>query len=104
MQSTEHDYRNLPPEYIQLAIEWQQASPERRAAIEQEQQAMLQPKKPRQPVKPFTPEWVKGIIASDNYSPDDYRRFQQQLRERRKTGLLQMMQRLLKAKFERAKV
>ncbi|PTX14425.1 hypothetical protein C8N40_11190 [Pontibacter mucosus] len=101
MQSNEHDFSSLPPEYIALAVEWQQATPERRAQIEQEQRQMLQPKASKPVVKPYSPEWVKGIVKHEGYTAEDYRRFQEELKRRKKTGLVQMMQQLLKQKFNR---
>jgi hypothetical protein len=95
MQDTRYDYSDNP-EFNALAIEWI-TRPEEQQEIEARQVATLKPAP--QPVKPYTPEWVKGIVASDNYTQQDYARFQAELRRRKKTGLLQMMQQLLKKKL-----
>lgn len=48
-------------------------------------------------VKPYTSDWVKKVVAHP-YTLQDYARFQAELRRRKKTGLLEMMQRLLREK------
>jgi hypothetical protein len=46
-------------------------------------------------------DWVKGIVNHPSYCQQDYARFQAQLRQQRKYGLLEMMQTMLKQKHSK---